>query len=113
MLAGAEVILASRTTLDMPKRNTGEIHGKKKFVMKSIVKRYPLISYYVFALVLSGLILAVSYATSLAETLFFLGTLGPGLAASLIIGAFWGLWHVPVYFIAGTAQSILRSQVGF
>ena len=184
--------------------------------MKSIVKRYPLISYYVFALVLSGLILAVLYATSLAETLFFLGTLGPGLAAilvtalisggagvrkllgslliwrvaiqwwlvalllpalitlgavylsslfggsavdfsryqplytlipiivmvtllngigeelgwrgfmlprtqsrynalaaSLLVGFFWGLWHAPVYFIAGTAQSILRSQVGF
>lgn len=184
--------------------------------MKSIVERYPLISYYVFALLLSGVILAVLYATGLAETLFFLGTFGPGLAAilatalisggagirkllgslliwrvgiqwwlvalllpaliylvavylfslfggsavdlsefqpiytiipiivmvtvlngvgeelgwrgfmlprtqsrynalaaSLMVGFFWGLWHAPVYFIAGTAQSILRSQVGF
>lgn len=35
------------------------------------------------------------------------------LVSSLIVGFFWGLWHAPVYFIAGTAQSILRSQVGF
>jgi membrane protease YdiL (CAAX protease family) len=35
------------------------------------------------------------------------------LVASLIVGTFWGLWHAPVYFIAGTAQSLLRSQVGF
>ena len=35
------------------------------------------------------------------------------LAASLIVGFFWGLWHAPVYFIEGTAQSMLRSQVGF
>ena len=68
----------------MPKRNTGEIHKKKKFVMKSIVKRYPLISYYVFAFVLSGVILALLYTTGLAETLFFLGTFGSGLAAILL-----------------------------
>lgn len=184
--------------------------------MNSIIKRYPLISYYVFALVLSGVILAVLFATGLAGTLFFLGTFGPGLAAilvtalisggagirkllsslliwrvsiqwwlvalllpalitlgavvlfsifggpnidfsrypplytiipmiimitllngvgeelgwrgfmlprtqsrynalvsSLIVGFFWGLWHAPVYFIPGTAQSIYREQVGF
>ena len=31
----------------------------------------------------------------------------------MIVGAFWGLWHAPVYFIQGTAQSFLRSQSGF
>jgi membrane protease YdiL (CAAX protease family) len=35
------------------------------------------------------------------------------LVASLILGTFWGLWHAPVYFIAGTTQSIFRAQVGF
>jgi membrane protease YdiL (CAAX protease family) len=184
--------------------------------MQSIVKRYPLIAYYVFALLFSAVIIAILFAAGLAETLFFLGTFGPGLAAilvaaliggstgvrkllgslliwrvgiqwwlaalllpaliyivavylfslfggpavdfsryqpiytiipiiimvtllngvgeelgwrgfmlprsqarynalvsSLIVGFFWGLWHAPVYFIDGTAQSMLRSQVGF
>lgn len=184
--------------------------------MNSIIKRYPLITFYVFALLLSGIILAILYAAGLAETLFFLGTFGPGLAAilvtalvdggagvrkllgslliwragiqwwlvalllpalivlgavvlfsmfggsaldfsryqplytiipiiilvtllngvgeelgwrgfmlprtqsrynalatSLIVGFFWGLWHAPVFFIEGTAQSIYRAQVGF
>jgi membrane protease YdiL (CAAX protease family) len=183
--------------------------------MNSIIKRNPLIAYYIFALLLSGIILAILCATGLAEKLFFLGTFGPGLAAilvtalisggvgirkllgslliwrvgiqwwlvalflpaliylvavylislfggpdvdlshyqplytiipiiimvtllngvgeelgwrgfmlprcqsrynalvsSLIVGFFWGLWRAPVYFIDGTAQSMLRSQVG-
>ena len=184
--------------------------------MQSIINRYPVTSYYVIALLLSAVILAILFMVDLAETLFFLGTFGPGLAAilvtalisggagirkllgslliwrvgiqwwsvalllpaliylgavylfslfggpapdlsryqpiytiipiiimfillngvgeelgwrgfmlprsqsrysalvsSLIVGLFWGLWHVPVYFIEGTAQSMLRSQVGF
>jgi len=170
--------------------------------MKSLVKRYSLISFFVFAMVLSGLILAVLYATGLAAMLGtalisggagirkLLGSLliwrvgiqwwlaalllpaliylvsvylislfgGPpidfsryqplytiipiivmvtllngfgeelgwrgfmlprtqsrysALVSSLMVGLFWGLWHAPVYFIEGTAQSMLRSQVGF
>ena len=52
--------------------------------MISIAKRYPLISYYVFALIISGVILAVLFAIGLAEPLFFLATFGPGLAAILV-----------------------------
>ena len=184
--------------------------------MQSIVKSYPLVAYYVFALLLSAVIIAILFGAELAETLFFLGTFGPGLAAilvtalisggagirkllgslliwrvgfqwwlvalllpaliylaagnvisffggpnfefsrfqplytiipiiimvtllngigeelgwrgfmlprsqsrynalvsSLMVGLFWGLWHAPVYFIEGTAQSMLGSQVGF
>jgi hypothetical protein len=35
------------------------------------------------------------------------------LVSSLIVGFLWGLWHAPIYLIEGTAQSILRTQVGF
>jgi len=184
--------------------------------MGSIVRRYPLVSYYVVTLILSGLIFAILFAVGLLEEVFFLGTFAPGLAAiivtafiigglgvrkllgslliwrvgihwwalalllpavillgavylfslfggpavdfsryppvymiipmiilltvlngigeelgwrgfmlprlqsrysalvsTLILGFFWGLWHAPVFFIAGTVQSIFRAQVGF
>jgi membrane protease YdiL (CAAX protease family) len=32
-------------------------------------------------------------------------------AASLIIGVAWGLWHLPLFFIAGTAQSLMPIPV--
>lgn len=31
---------------------------------------------------------------------------GP-LRASIILGTFWAMWHLPLFFIAGTAQSLL------
>jgi membrane protease YdiL (CAAX protease family) len=184
--------------------------------VRSITQRFPLVSYYLLTLILSGLIFALLFSAGLVEGLFFLATVGPGLAAilvtlliggglgvrgllgrllilrvgiqwwlvalllpalivlgavylsslfggptldfsryqplytiipmiilitlingvgeelgwrgfmlprlqsrysalvaSLILGTFWGLWHAPVYFIAGTTQSIFRAQVGF
>ena len=56
--------------------------------MNSILKRHPLISYYVFALLLSGVIMAALYAPVLAEPLFFHATFGPGLVAILCTKAF-------------------------
>jgi membrane protease YdiL (CAAX protease family) len=35
------------------------------------------------------------------------------LVSSLIVGVFWGLWHVPLYFIEGTSQYEWRMAVGF
>jgi membrane protease YdiL (CAAX protease family) len=32
---------------------------------------------------------------------------GSALVASLILGALWGLWHLPLHFIEGTVQSAL------
>ena len=32
---------------------------------------------------------------------------GHALVASLILGAIWGLWHLPLHFIEGTVQSAL------
>lgn len=32
-------------------------------------------------------------------------------AASLIIGVVWGLWHLPLFFIAGTAQSLMPAPI--
>lgn len=48
----------------------------------------------------------------LGEELGWRGFLLPGLAArhgwrrsSLIVGAIWGLWHLPLFYMAGTGQS--------
>jgi uncharacterized protein len=32
-------------------------------------------------------------------------------AASLVIGIVWGLWHLPLFFIAGTAQSMISAPM--
>jgi hypothetical protein len=52
--------------------------------MRSIAQRYPLVTYYVLTLILSGLIFALLFAAGLVEGLFFLATFGPGLAAILV-----------------------------
>lgn len=33
------------------------------------------------------------------------------LAASLIIGIVWGIWHLPLFFIVGTAQSVMSAPM--
>jgi membrane protease YdiL (CAAX protease family) len=35
------------------------------------------------------------------------------LVSSLIIGLFWGIWHIPVYFTQGTSQNLWRLDSGF
>jgi membrane protease YdiL (CAAX protease family) len=35
------------------------------------------------------------------------------LVSSLIIGVLWGLWHIPLYFVAGTSQYDWRMAGGF
>ena len=52
--------------------------------MRSIAQRYPLVSYYLLTLILSGLIFALLFAAGLVEGLFFLATVTPGLAAILV-----------------------------
>jgi len=52
--------------------------------MRSIAQRYPLVSYYLLTLILSGIIFALLFAAGLVEGLFFLATFGPGLAAILV-----------------------------
>ena len=34
------------------------------------------------------------------------------LVSSLIIGLLWGIWHIPLFFIEGTAQSKWQLQAG-
>ena len=52
--------------------------------MRSIARCYPLVSYYLLTLILSGLIIALLFAAGLVEGLFFLATVGPGLDAILV-----------------------------
>ena len=66
------------------------------------------------------IIIMVTLLNGVGEELGWCGFMLPrsqsrynALVSSLIVGLFWGLWHAPVYFIGGTAQSMLRSQVGF
>lgn len=35
------------------------------------------------------------------------------LQASLIVGFWWGLWHLPLFFIKGTFQATFSEQLGF
>ncbi len=34
------------------------------------------------------------------------------LTSSLILGFFWGLWHIPIFFVEGTFQQALSQQSG-
>ena len=37
----------------------------------------------------------------------------PALAASVLVGLGWGLWHAPALIVEGTSQQIVASVVGF
>lgn len=63
-----------------------------------------------------GLVLLIG--GPLGEEFGWRGFLMPALSArkgwreaSLIIGVVWGLWHLPLFFVAGTAQSLMPAPI--
>ena len=52
--------------------------------MKATVERHALVSYYIVTLIFSAVIMLLLFATGMAESLFFLGTFTPGLAAIFV-----------------------------